>query len=236
MSMSRLTSPVAPRVGAGARFSTHGHVGDDAPALHHLEDAAADDRRAGRCVDAAGRRSGSAAGDLAVLGLEQARRSPSARRLARAVGAEQGDDLALRHREATAAQHQDDVVVDDLDVVDLERRSGAPGPGGRPDPKPTTGGGWGADTRGFPYCFMGKRDYSPAPTHLSSQCPAQGLPDLRLSNPATRRLRSTSRRNRLEPHGAVRHQLGVVALLVSPATRARIRPTVRRRGGPCPSR
>ena len=63
-----------------------------------------------------------AARDLAFLGLQQAGDGLQRGGLAGAVGAEQGDDLALRHRQRQAAQHEDDVVVDDLDVVDLEQR------------------------------------------------------------------------------------------------------------------
>ena len=35
-----------------------------------------------------------------------------------AVGAEQGDDAAARHVERNALQHQNNAVVDDLDIVD----------------------------------------------------------------------------------------------------------------------
>ena len=65
-----------------------------------------------------------AADDFAVLGLEQARDRLQRRRLAGAVGAEQRHDRALRHLEAEAAQHQDDLVVDHLDVADAEQRRG----------------------------------------------------------------------------------------------------------------
>ena len=65
-----------------------------------------------------------AADDFAVLGLEQARDRLQRRRLAGAVGAEQRHDRALRHVEAEAAQHQDDLVVDHLDVADAEQRGG----------------------------------------------------------------------------------------------------------------
>ena len=65
-----------------------------------------------------------AADDFAVLGLEQARDRLQRRRLAGAVGAEQRHDRALRHVEAEAAQHQDDLVVDHLDVADAEQRRG----------------------------------------------------------------------------------------------------------------
>ena len=100
------------------------HVGDDAAAFHHLEDAAADDLVGIDAVDALAVEDDLAAGDFAVLGLEQSGDRLQRRRLAGAVGAEQGHDRALRHLEAQAAQHQDDVVVDDLDVAHAEQRRG----------------------------------------------------------------------------------------------------------------
>ena len=65
-----------------------------------------------------------AARDLAVLGLEQAGDRLQRRRLAGAIGAEQRDDRALGHVEAEAAQDEDDVVIDDLDVAHGEERRG----------------------------------------------------------------------------------------------------------------
>jgi hypothetical protein len=56
-------------------------------------------------------------GDLAPLGLEQVGDRLQRRRLAGAVGAEQGDDLAFRHRQRDPFEHQDHMVVDHLDVV-----------------------------------------------------------------------------------------------------------------------
>ena len=101
------------------------HVGDDAAALHHLEDAAADDLVGIDAVDALAVEDDLAAGDFAVFGLEQAGDRLQRRRFAGAVGAEQRHDRALRHLEAQAAQHQDDVVIDHLDVAHGEqRRSG----------------------------------------------------------------------------------------------------------------
>jgi hypothetical protein len=44
------------------------------------------------------------------------------RRLAGAVGAEQGDDPALGHGQRDALQDEDDVVVDHLDIIDGQDR------------------------------------------------------------------------------------------------------------------
>src|SRR5699024_3833307 len=58
-----------------------------------------------------------ALGDLALVHVQQAADRPQQRRLAGAVGTKHGDDLAFRHLEADAAQNQDDVVVDNLEVL-----------------------------------------------------------------------------------------------------------------------
>ncbi len=122
--MSELDLAVAAGEGAELEVFQRRHVGDDAPALHHLEDAAADDLVGIDAVDALAVEHDLAARDLAVLGLEQARDRLQRRRLAGAIGAEQRDDRALGHLEAQAAQHQDDVVIDDLDVAHAEQRGG----------------------------------------------------------------------------------------------------------------
>ena len=59
-----------------------------------------------------------ALGDLAALGMQQVGDRLQRRGLAGAVGAEQRHDAALRHVERHALEHQDDVVVDHLDIVD----------------------------------------------------------------------------------------------------------------------
>ena len=61
-----------------------------------------------------------ALGDLAALGVQQVGDRLQRGGLAGAVGAEQRHDAALRHRQRHALEHQDDVVVDHLDIV--ERR------------------------------------------------------------------------------------------------------------------
>jgi hypothetical protein len=74
-----------------------------------------------------------AARDLAVLGFQQARNGLQGGRFAGAVGAEQRHDLTLSDVQAETAEHEDDVVVDDLDIVDREqrRRRGRDGRRGR---------------------------------------------------------------------------------------------------------
>ncbi|MGY3367647.1 hypothetical protein ACVWZL_004772 [Bradyrhizobium sp. GM2.4] len=117
--------------GAELEIFQRGHVGDDAPALHHLEDAAANDLVGIDAVDALAPEQDLAARDFAVLGLEQPGDRLQRRRLAGAVGAEQRHDRALGHVEAETAQHQDDVVIDDLDVAHgKERRCGYDAGGG----------------------------------------------------------------------------------------------------------
>ena len=61
-----------------------------------------------------------ALGDFAALGMQQVRDRLQGRGLAGAVGAEQRDDAAARHLERHALEHEDDVVVDHLDVVERE--------------------------------------------------------------------------------------------------------------------
>ena len=112
---------VAPREGAEPQVFQAGHVGDDAAAFHHLEDAAPDDLVRIDAVDLFTGEADVSARDRAVFRLQQAGDGFERGRFAGPVGAEQGHDLAFRHLEAEAAQDQDDVVVDDLDVVDREQ-------------------------------------------------------------------------------------------------------------------
>jgi hypothetical protein len=54
--------------------------------------------------------------------MEQVGDRLEGRRLAGPVGAQQGDDAALRHVKRDALQDQNDVVVDHFDVVDRKQR------------------------------------------------------------------------------------------------------------------
>ena len=80
-----------------AQILEHGHVGDDAAAFHHLEDAAAHGLVRALVGDALAVELDLAGDDFAVLGMQQAGNRLQCRRFAGAVGTEQRDDLALRH-------------------------------------------------------------------------------------------------------------------------------------------
>ncbi len=94
------------------------------PPLHDLDEAASHHIGGIEAVDARPGKGDRALGHLAALGPQQVGDRLEAGGLAGAVGAQQRDDAALRHRQRDALQHQDDVVVDDLDIVDGEQRRG----------------------------------------------------------------------------------------------------------------
>ena len=56
------------------------------------------------------------------MDIEQAGHGPDHGGLAGSVGAEEGDDAPLRDLEADPLEHEDDVLVDDLEVLDSEHR------------------------------------------------------------------------------------------------------------------
>ncbi len=93
-------------------------MGEAVPPFHHL-DAAAPHQLVGRArMHLAAVEDDRALGHLAALGRQQIGDRLQRGRLAGAVRAEQRHDLALGHVERHALEHEDDVVVDDLDVVD----------------------------------------------------------------------------------------------------------------------
>jgi hypothetical protein len=99
-------------------------------ALHHLDAAALHQFVRREPVDALALELDAALGDVAALGAHQVGDRFQRGRFAGAVGTQQGDDAALRHLQRYALQHQDDVVVDDLDVLDREDRLTRPALGG----------------------------------------------------------------------------------------------------------
>src|SRR6266498_2909160 len=115
---------VAAGVAAHHDVLVDGEVLEDAASLHHLEDAAADDLLGREPVDACSVELDGAVGDLALLGVEEIRDRLQGRRLPGAVRSEERDDLAAGDLERESLQHQDHVVVDDLDV--LQARYGQP--------------------------------------------------------------------------------------------------------------
>ena len=64
-----------------------------------------------------------ALGHVAALGAEQTGDGLERGGLAGAVGPEEGDDAPLGDAQRDALQHEDHVVVDDLDVVDRQQRA-----------------------------------------------------------------------------------------------------------------
>ena len=93
----------------------HGERRERAHAAGHLEHAAPGDLggRGGGHVDAV-------EDDRAAVGLDDPRDGAQQRRLAGAVGAEQGDDLALVHLEVDVEQHLHAAVAD-VEVADEEQ-------------------------------------------------------------------------------------------------------------------
>ncbi|MCY1544617.1 hypothetical protein D9M68_805140 [compost metagenome] len=95
------------------------------PPLHHLHHAPVHQVGRREVFDAVAAQLDAALGDLTALGLEQVGDGPQRGRLARAVASQHGSDLALGHVERNALQHQDHMVVDDLDAVDVENDIGS---------------------------------------------------------------------------------------------------------------
>ena len=92
--------------GAHLQILEHGHAREDAPALGHLRDAAPDDlvgRRAPVMSSPSSRTAPEPRAGIAANGHQQ-------RRFAGAVGADQGDDLALGDLEVDAVQRLDGAV------------------------------------------------------------------------------------------------------------------------------
>jgi len=112
---------IASRKCAEAQIFKRSHVGNDAASLHDLKNAAAHDLVASNAVDPPILEDDFAAPDLAVLGFEQTRNGLQRRGFARPIGPQQSNHRALRHLNAYATQHEDHVVIDDLDVADREQ-------------------------------------------------------------------------------------------------------------------
>ena len=69
---------------------------------------------------------------VALLGANGAGKTTTLKAISNLLRAEQRDDLSLLHLERHAAQHKDDVVVDDLDVADRKDRAVGRHKKGRP--------------------------------------------------------------------------------------------------------
>ena len=130
---SRTSGLRAARERARAQVLLDGELGEDPPALHHLRDAAADDRRRRR-----GRRSRSPSSSTEPLVISP-RWTPSRPVIARSsvvlpapLAPSSATIGALGDVEADAAQHQHDVVVDDLEVADGQDIGAASGAAASP--------------------------------------------------------------------------------------------------------
>ena len=110
-------SPFAPRERAHLQVLLHRHPREDPPPLGRLADAHL--RRCGAAAHASIRCPFSSTSPS--RGLDDARDRPQRRRLARAVGADQRDDLARLDLQRDALERVDVAVVR-VDVAQLERR------------------------------------------------------------------------------------------------------------------
>ena len=100
----------------------HRHVGNDAAAFHDLGNAAAHDSLRFAAVGPHAVEHDLAAGDRAVLRLQESGDGLQHGRLAGAIRAQQGNDCAACNAKAHAAQRQDHVVIDHLDVLHAQQR------------------------------------------------------------------------------------------------------------------
>jgi len=95
---------------------------EHAATLEHLGDAERGDVERAHCIDASFAELDRALGDLAALRMQQIGDRLQRRCLARTIGAEKRDNSAPRHIQRYTLQHEDDVIVDNLDIVDRQKR------------------------------------------------------------------------------------------------------------------
>ena len=88
--------------------------------FHHLHHAALDQIGGGEVLDALAAQIDIALGDLAPFTLEQVGDGAQRGGLAGAIAAQDGDDAALGHLQRDTLEHEDHVVVYDLDAVDVQ--------------------------------------------------------------------------------------------------------------------
>ena len=107
-------------VGAGKQVLLDREMLEAVPPLHDLDDTLPDQIRGGQRVDALALVEDRSLGHFTPFGAQQVGDGLQGRGLAGAVGAEEGDDAPLRQLEGDALQHENDVVVDHLDIVHVE--------------------------------------------------------------------------------------------------------------------
>ena len=92
------------------------------PPLHDVDPSAAHEVGRGQAVHFLALVDDRALRDVAAFGLQKVGNRFQRGRLAGAIGTEDSDDLALGQGQRNALQHENDVIVDHLDVVDGEKR------------------------------------------------------------------------------------------------------------------
>ena len=120
-------------VGADDEILLRGQMLEHAAALEDLDHAAPDHLVRPQPVDPLAGKIDVPLGHFAALRAEHARHRLERRGLAGAIGAEERRDPAFAHLERHPLEHEDDAVVDDLDVVQVQhvgtqRRGRAPPP------------------------------------------------------------------------------------------------------------
>src|SRR3977135_2394730 len=110
-------------VAAGYKVLLGGQVLEHTAALEHLDETEPGDVMGAHAVDAPLAELDRALGDFAALAVQHAGNGFQRRRLAGAVGAQQGRDRAFADADRHALEDEDDAVVDDLDVVDRQHWS-----------------------------------------------------------------------------------------------------------------
>ncbi len=108
------------RMAASDQVLLGGQMLEHAAALEDLHQAELGHLMRAHAIDALVAELDGALGDLAALGAQHTRYRLQGRRLAGAVGAQERGDAALADVDRHALQHQDDPVVDDLDIVDRQ--------------------------------------------------------------------------------------------------------------------
>ena len=93
-------------------------------AFHDLHHTALHQVGRRQVFDALAMQFNAALGDFAALAFEQIGDGAQRGGFTRAVAAEQSHDAALGHLQGHAFQHQDHVVVNDLDAVDIQNNLG----------------------------------------------------------------------------------------------------------------
>src|SRR3546814_969545 len=122
--ISTLTDTLFPYTTLFRSVLFDGQVLEAVAPLHHLHHAGFYQVVGGQRIDAGALQLDRALGDLATLRAQPVGDRLQGGGLARTVGAQQGDDTAARDLQRNPFQHQDDVVVDHLDVVHREDGSG----------------------------------------------------------------------------------------------------------------